>query len=319
MKKVLFLVLIVITNYSFAQSIKDTVVTADNIILETATGKLYGSLTVPTVNKTMPVLLIIAGSGPTDRNGNTGKALTANSYKILADSLLKYGIASLRFDKRGAGKSIGAVKSITDFRFKNYIDDATDWIKLLQKDVRFSKVIVAGHSEGSLVGMIAAKNAKANKYISLAGAGFPIQMVLKKQFSAQPEAYREALLTRLDTLISGKLLTNVPKEFYSIFSPTLQPYLMNWFTYEPALEIAKLTIPVLILNGTTDIQVGVEQAENLHKFCKQSKLVLIKGMSHVLKEGAEDRNKNAATYNSIPNEPIKNELVQAIVKFIKEK
>ncbi len=319
MKKIIFLPILAFANFCIAQAVKDTVVTVDNIILETATGKLYGSLTLHITTKKIPVVLIIAGSGPTDRNGNSGKALTANSYKILADSLLKYGIASLRFDKRGAGKSIGAVKNIANFRFKNYVDDATDWIKLLQKDVRFSKVIVAGHSEGSLVGMIAAKNAKANKYISLAGAGFPIQEVLKKQFAAQPEAYREALLTRLDTLISGKLLTNVPKEFYSIFSPALQPYLMNWFTYVPALEIAKLTIPVLILNGTTDIQVGVEQAENLHKFCKQSKLILIKGMSHLLKEGAEDRMKNAATYNSIPNEPIKNELVQAIVQFIKEK
>jgi uncharacterized protein len=319
MKKIILLPILLFTNFCFAQKIKDTVVTVDNIILETATGKLYGSLTVPTTNKKMPVVIIIAGSGPTDRNGNSGKAATANSYKILADSLLKNGIASLRFDKRGAGRSMSALKSMIDFRFKNYVDDATEWIQLLQKDKRFSSVVVAGHSEGSLVGMIAAKNANANKYISIAGAGFPIQDVLKKQFAAQPEVYREALLTRLDTLISGKLLTNVPKEFYSIFSPAFQPYLMNWFTYVPAVEIAKLTVPVLILNGTTDIQVGVEEAENLHKYCKQSKMVIVKGMSHLLKEGPADREKNAATYNTIPNEPIKAELVQAIVKFIKEK
>jgi uncharacterized protein len=319
MKKTLFLPILVCANFCFAQAVKDTVVTADNIILETSTGKLYGSLSVPTTNKKMPVVIIIAGSGPTDRNGNSGKAVTGNSYKILADSLLKNGIASLRFDKRGAGKSMGAVKSMVDFRFKNYIDDATEWIQLLQKDKRFSGVVVAGHSEGSLVGMIAAKNTNANKYISIAGAGFPIQEVLKKQFAAQPEAYREALLTRLDTLISGKLLTNVPKEFYSIFSPTLQPYLMNWFTYIPAVEIAKLTIPVLILNGTTDIQVGMEEAENLHKHCKQSKLVIVNGMSHLLKEAPADRMKNLATYSTTPNEPIKIELVQAIVKFVKGK
>ncbi len=319
MKKILLFPIIALSNFCFAQAFKDTLVTTDNIILETTTGKLYGSLSMPTTSKKIPVVLIIAGSGPTDRNGNSGNAVTANSYKILADSLLKYGIASLRFDKRGAAKSMGALKSMKDFRFKNYIDDATEWIQLLQKDKHFSSIVVAGHSEGSLVGMMAAKKANASRYISIAGAGFPIQEVLKKQFAAQPEAYRNALLTRLDTLIGGKLLTNVPKEFYSIFSPTTQPYLMDWFTYIPANEIAKLTIPVLILNGTTDIQVGVEEAENLHKYCKQSKLVLVTGMSHLLKEAPADRAKNIATYNTTASKPIKTELVQAIIKFIKAK
>jgi uncharacterized protein len=319
MKKIILLPILAFAHFCFARAAKDTVVMVDNIILETATGKLYGSLSLPTTNKKMPVVIIIAGSGPTDRNGNQFQSVTGNTYKILADSLLKNGIASLRFDKRGAGKSAGAVKSKEDFRFKNYVDDATEWIQLLQKDKRFNSVVVAGHSEGSLVGMIAAKNTNANKYISIAGAGFPIQEVLKKQFAAQPEAYREALLTRLDTLISGKLLTDVPREFYSIFSPSLQPYLMNWFTYVPAVEIAKLTVPVLILNGSTDIQVGVEEAENLHKYCKQSRMVIVNGMSHLLKEAPADRMKNLATYNTMPNDPIKVELLQAIVKFIKGK
>jgi uncharacterized protein len=297
---------------------KDTVVNITNITLETKTGKLYGSLSVPTANTKMPVVLIIAGSGPTDRNGNSGKAVTGNSYKILADSLLKYGIGSLRYDKRGAAESKTAIINPTTFRFNNYVEDATEWVEMLKKDKRFSSIIIAGHSEGSLVGMIAAKKANANKYISIAGAGFPIQDVLRKQFNAQPAQVKDLLLTRLDTLVAGKNLTNVPKELYAIFNPSMIPYLQDWFTYVPATEIAKLTIPVLILNGTTDIQVGVEEAENLHKACKQSKMVIVEGMSHLLKDAPADRAKNIATYNTTPNEPIKTALVLAIVKFIKK-
>lgn len=295
----------------------DTVVSITNTTIFTSTGSLFGSLSVPIAEGKVPIVLIIAGSGPTDRNGNSGRALNTNCYKILADSLLKYGIASLRYDKRGAAESAASVIDPVSFRFINYVNDAVDAIKLLKADNRFSQIVVIGHSEGSLVGMIAAKMASADKYVSIAGAGFPIQDVLRKQFMAQPEAYQAMLLTRLDTLVAGKLLTNVPAELNAIFNPMLQPYLMNWFTYIPATEIAKLNIPVLILNGTTDIQVGVEQANNLHKACKQSKLVIVNGMNHLLKEAPLDRQKNLATYTNAPNAPIKTELVQAIKNFVK--
>jgi uncharacterized protein len=297
----------------------DTVVNATNIVLETKTGKLYGSLTVPASNKKIPVVFIIAGSGATDRNGNVDKAVNSNSYKLLADSLLKAGIASLRFDKRGVGESIKAFIPEKDLRFVNYVNDACEWVGLLKKDKRFNLIAIAGHSEGSLVGMVTAKRTNIQKFISIAGAGFPIQDVLRKQFNAQPsEEVKKMLISRLDTLVSGKVLTNVPQSLYVIFRPSVLPYLIDWFKYIPANEIAKLTIPVLILNGTTDIQIGVEEAENLHNACKQSKMVIVNGMSHLLKDAPADRAKNAATYNTTASEPIKTELVQAIIKFIKK-
>jgi uncharacterized protein len=319
MKKIFLLVLMVLAMHSFAQTIKDTVTTATNIVLETATGKIRGSLTVPSKGKKFPVVLIIAGSGPTDRNGNSGAAVTANSYKILADSLLQHNIASLRYDKRGIAESTDAGTKEENLSFEDYIADATAWITLLKKDKRFSSIIIAGHSEGSLVGMVAAQKNTLAKYISIAGAGEPVYETLKKQLAAQPEQIQKMCYPMLDTLASGKKLTAVPPILYSLFRPSVQPYLISWFKYDPRKEIAKLYIPVLIINGTTDIQVSVDDAKNLHAACKQSKLLLVEGMTHLLKEGPADRDKNIALYNSTPGEPVKTALMQAMVQFIKAK
>jgi uncharacterized protein len=319
MKKVFLPALIVLAMHSFAQTIKDTVTTATNIVLETATGKIRGSLTVPSKGKKFAVVLIIAGSGPTDRNGNSGAAVTANSYKILADSLLQHNIASLRYDKRGIAESTDAGTKEEELSFENYIDDAAAWVALLKKDKRFGSIIIAGHSEGSLVGIVAAKKASVDKYISIAGAGEPVYETLKKQLAAQPEQIQKMCYPMLDTLASGKKLTVVPPMLNSLFRPSVQPYLISWFKYDPRKEIAKLALPVLIINGTTDIQVSVDDAKNLHTACKQSKLLLVEGMTHLLKEGPADRDKNIALYNSTPGEPVKTALVQAMVQFIKAK
>ncbi len=300
-----------------AQTKSDTVTTATNIILQTATGKIRGSLSVPSKRKKFPVVLIIAGSGPTDRNGNSVAGVNSNSYKILADSLLQYNIASVRYDKRSIAESKDAGSKEEDIRFTDMVNDAADWIKLLATDNRFNSIIVLGHSEGSLIGMIAAAKASANKYISVAGPGMPAAEIIKKQLSAQPQSIQVLYVPRLDSLAAGKTLSHVPPAMYSLFRPSVQPYLIDWFQYDPRVEIAKLKIPVLILNGTTDIQVSVEDANQLHEASKQSKLLIIDGMSHLLKDAPADRNKNIALYNTTPNEPIKTELVQAVVKFIK--
>ena len=135
----------------------------------------------------------------------------------------------------------------------------------------------------------------------------------------QPEAIKKSCYAIIDTLVSGKTVTGISAILSSMFRLSVQPYLISWFKYDPKKEIAKLTIPVLIINGTTDIQVTVDNAVNLHDACRQSKLIIIEGMTHLLKEGPADRNKNIALYNTTPNEPIKTELVEAIVNFIKAK
>lgn len=147
----------------------------NEISLKNETCEIFGTLMSPAKGP-VPVALIISGSGPTDRNGNNPQ-MQNNSLKMLADELSKHNIASLRYDKRGIGKSKIADFNEVDLRFEDYIEDTKDWIALLKKDKRFSKVIIVGHSEGSLIGMIAANQSGADTFVSIAGAGEKQQIV----------------------------------------------------------------------------------------------------------------------------------------------
>ncbi|MBL0699530.1 MAG: alpha/beta hydrolase [Desulfosarcina sp.] len=148
--------------------------------LETKTGTLEGSLLVPVEITGIPVVLIIAGSGPTDRDGNN-PWMKNNSLKMLATELSKNRLATLRYDKRGIGKSSQAGSQEKNLRFDHYISDVKDWVALLNQDERFSEIIVIGHSEGSLLGMIASQEKDVDKFISIAGPGQSADKILKDQ------------------------------------------------------------------------------------------------------------------------------------------
>jgi hypothetical protein len=236
-----------------------------------------------------------------------------NSLKTLASELSKNGIATLRYDKRGIAESKGAGKSESDLRFDDYVNDAKEWIQLLQKDKRFSIVIVIGHSEGSLIGMIAGTS--ANKFISIAGAGQSADKILKEQLSSQPKVVQDLSFPIIDSLKSGKTTDNVPPMLNSLFRPTVQPYMISWFKYDPQNEIKKLFIPTLVLQGTNDIQVSVEDAKRLSKANPKAELVLINNMNHIFRIIDGDKQSNIATYNK-GDLPISNELVKSITTFI---
>lgn len=298
-----------------ATSISDSTFVETPIILHTGSGDIFGTLTTPKTFTKIPVALIIAGSGPTDRNGNN-QMMKNESLRMLAYSLANNGIASLRFDKRAIGESMNAAKSETDLRFENYIDDAKGWIELLKKDNRFSKVVVVGHSEGSLIGMIASVHI-ADGYISIAGAGKSADKIIKEQLTSQPQTVKDLSFPVIDSLVLGKTISNVNPMLNSLFRPSVQPYMISWFHYDPQIEIQKLTIPVLIIQGTNDIQVSEEDALLLAKANSKAQLVLIKKMNHVFKIVDGDRNANIAAYNN-PVLPISSELTNSIVTFIKK-
>ena len=287
-----------------------------NFVLKTPNGNIYGTLTMPVSKKKIPVVLIIAGSGPTDRNGNSDQGgLKSNAYKMLADSLQQAGIACVRYDKRGIGESSEALKVEDSIRFGDGIKDAEGFIKMLKADTRFSKVIVLGHSEGSLIGMVAANKEKAAGYISLAGIAERADVIIEKQLKAQSEELAANAKIILDSLDKGHLVKDVAPSLFSLFRPSIQPYMISWLKYEPKLEIKKLTIPVLILQGTTDIQVSVEEAQKLKKAYPKATLKLITGMNHVLKQATESYAENVATYSK-PDLPLSQDLMPAIIKFI---
>jgi alpha-beta hydrolase superfamily lysophospholipase len=280
--------------------------------LQTSTGELSGTLTVPILKGTFPVALIIAGSGPTDRNGNNAQ-MKNNSLQMLAHELAAQGIASLRYDKRGIGKSASAMISEELLRFENYVEDAKDWATQLKTDPRFNKLIIIGHSEGSLIGMLAAE--KADAFVSLAGAGRPIDVILKEQLTEQLSGQKKLLRAAnegLSKLKEGKLVEDAPVELFGLFRPSVQPYITSWMKYDPAVEIAKLEIPIVIIQGSTDLQVKEEDARMLfmaHPL--DSRLIIIEEMNHVLKIAPADRLKNIETYSK-PELPLAEELVRTL-------
>jgi alpha/beta superfamily hydrolase len=286
------------------------------VILKTATGEIFGTLTLPTNNnKKVPVALIIAGSGPTDRDGNN-ISMKNNSLKMLAEALSKQGIASLRYDKRGVAESRKSGKSELDLRFEDYINDAKGWIDFLLAKNQFSKIIVIGHSEGSLIGMIAAEDRAT--FISIAGAGRSADLILKEQLAAQPKQIKDTCFAIIDSLKSGKTVEKVNPLLFSLFRPSVQPYMISWFKYDPQIEVNKIKKKSLIVQGTKDIQVSLVDAELLSKANNKSQLLVIENMNHVLKIVEGDRKENMATYNN-PNLPISQKMIDGIVGFIKSK
>ena len=285
------------------------------IVLETPTGNIEGTLLVPSKEHS-PLVLIIAGSGPTDRDGNN-ISLQNNSLKMIAQGLYMNDIASFRFDKRGISRSAAAGMSEEDLRFEHYIEDVQQWCSLLKEDSRFSSFIILGHSEGSLIGMIASQTVSPDKFISLAGPGFSMQATLRRQLADQPVYILSMSLPIIEQLEKGKTVDSVPPLINMLFRPSIQPYLISTFKYDPVIEISKVQSPVLIVQGTTDIQIQVEDAKKLAAANSNSELVIIEGMNHILKEADANRFLNLRTYGD-PNLELKQGLIEKITKFIVE-
>jgi pimeloyl-ACP methyl ester carboxylesterase len=292
---------------------------AQTMELNTPTGNLFGTLLLPSPMPAArpPVALIIAGSGPTDRDGNSPLLPGANnSLRYLAQDLAKEGIATLRIDKRGVGQSAPAGPSEADLRFGTYVDDAVLWIQLLKKDKRFSSVFIIGHSEGSLIGMMAARRAGAAGFVSLAGVARPAGQIILDQLRPQlPEELMHEAEAIVASLSRGRQVVSVPEQLSSLFRPSVQPYLISWFAIDPVKELKKLSVPILIVQGTTDIQVPVAQAQLLARANRRARLLVIPGMNHILKAVPAVRDQQLKSYGD-PTLPVVAQLVKAITGFL---
>ncbi|NQW36191.1 MAG: alpha/beta hydrolase [Flavobacteriales bacterium] len=271
-----------------------------------------GTLLMPIAIEKPKLIILIPGSGPTDRNGNQGQIQT-NATKYLAEALSDKKIATYRFDK-----SALALSKQKDFKeesvvFDDFIVDAKSIVAFFKKDKRFSKIIVAGHSQGSLVAMLVAN--QVDGYISLDGAGRPIDEVLLEQIDKQAPFLTEQTKVVLDSLKQDLLVKDVNPMLVSIFRPSVQPFIMNWMRYNPQSEIQKVTVPILIINGTKDIQVPETDAELLSKANPKSTLKIITNMNHIFKEIKGDIQENMASYTN-PNLPIMPILAESVIEFV---
>lgn len=307
-----------ITRALLAVGFAGTLLAAEPVTLETSTGTLYGTLEVPSGSGLFPVVLIHAGSGPTDRDGNSAALPGKNdSLKMLAEGLAKQGIASLRYDKRAIAASARAATKEEDLRFETYIADAVAWSRQLRKDKRFGRLTMLGHSEGALITCVAAQKLPADAYISIAGPGSPAGKVILDQLRPQaPPDLMKQVEGIVDSLNHGQLVQNSPPQLAALFRSSVQPYLISWFKYDPAAEIAKLKIPVLILQGDTDIQVHVADAKLLAAGQPAAKFVIVNGMNHVFKLVEADQAKQIASYSD-PALPVAPRLIAEIVGFVK--
>jgi hypothetical protein len=275
---------------------------------------IEGTLLLPNKVKPMPLVIIIAGSGPTDRNGNQGM-MQNNSLKFLAEGLYDKKIASFRYDKRifKLAKEQQLVEE--EINFNDFITDAASVINFFKNDPRFSKIVVLGHSQGSLVGMIASQK-NVDLFISVAGAGQEIDDVIIDQLKTQAPALVEDARKAFDDIRVNGIATDYGKGLAMIMRPSVQPFLRSWMQYNPQEEIKKIAVPVLLINGDKDLQVQVSEAQKLKEARKDATLIIIPAMNHVLKEiNGDSLLENQQAYTN-PDLPVSKTLVNEIATFI---
>lgn len=287
------------------------------ISLVTDDGTLQGSLLLPRSDTPPPVVLIIAGSGPTDRDGNNPAGGRIDNLKRLALLLANNRIASVRYDKRGVAASRAATPDERNLSVERYVADAVAWGHLLKADPRFGPLIVLGHSEGALIASLAAEQAGASAVISVAGSGRPVDQVLREQLGERLPATERAQAVRLiEQLKAGQPSTQVPLHLRDVFRPSVQPYLISLFRQDPAAAFARLHLPALIVQGRNDVQVEVEDAERLHAAKPDAELALIDGMNHMLRISPSAMSQQRDSYNN-PELPLASALGERIVEFIR--
>lgn len=273
--------------------------------------------------KDTPVVLIIAGSGPTDRDGNSPLGITANSYKLLAESLAQKGISSVRIDKRGMFGSTDAVEDANAVTIADYVSDVNAWNDAIRSKTNQQCIWVAGHSEGGLIALASAQ-APQNicGIITIAAPGNPLDEIIRQQLSSNPAnaPIMGDALSALKKLKSGERVdvSRMHPALQNLFNPTIQPYMIDLFSYDPAILAAQAQLPLLIIQGDNDIQVSVKDAEILASANPSATLAIIPKMNHVLKNiESKNRAKNVQSYSN-PQLPLSPQLAETMVKFIEK-
>jgi pimeloyl-ACP methyl ester carboxylesterase len=283
-------------------------------------GPLEGTLL--DAGKSAPVVLIIPGSGPTDRDGNNPLGVTAAPYRLLAEALAAKGVSSARIDKRGMFGSKAAVADANKVTIADYAADTHNWVDAIHKRTDAKCVWVLGHSEGALVALASAQNPDGMcGVILVSGAGRRMSDIIREQLRANPAnaPVLDSAMAAIDSLEQGRHVdvTDMHPALQRLFAPQVQDFLIDMFRQDPAKLAAAVKLPMLIVQGERDVQVSVADAKALATAQPKARLVLIPAMNHVLKDVAsDDRAANVATYAD-PSLPVDSTAVDAIASFVK--
>lgn len=278
---------------------------------------LHGKLLAP--ENPAAVAVILPGSGPTDRDGNSPLGVSASTYRLLAEGLAAQGIATVRIDKRGIAASAAAGPAEADLRFDAYAADARAWATEAASRAGQPCAWLIGHSEGALVALKAVEGGddKVCGLVLLSGAGRPAGVVIREQLeNGLPEPLKTQAFAALTELEAGRTVADTPPALAALFRPSVQPYLISWLPLDPAALLAAYDGPVFIGQGTTDLQIGVTDAQALAAADPRATLKLWDGVNHPLKTAPADRAANLATYAD-PTLPLAPGVVEDVGAFIR--
>lgn len=309
MKKHLVIFLLFIFSTSVAQE-------ATYTSKEVTISKHINGTLLTSIDANKPDLaILIAGYGPTDRDGNQN-FLKTNNIKKLAIGLTKNGIATFRYDKRIV-KQIRQNNVDKNLSFDDFVADAIDVLDYFKNLNQYNKIYIVGHDQGSLIGMLAAKD-KADGFISIAGAGQTIDSVIIEQIEKTAPQFTADTKRIFNILKSGKTTTDYPVALSSIFNIETQRFFMSWMKHNPVDIISTLNVPALIINGTKDLQVSEAEALLLKEAAKDASIQIIKNMNHVMVTIAGDDLENSKSYNE-SQRPLADGLLEKIISFITSK
>ena len=297
--------------FIFGISISLAQIKSEEIIINNQAIQLPGTLTFS--SEKQPLIIWVHGSGQIDRNGNQPTVnVKANYIKQFRDAVNKENIAFFSYDKRTA--NIKNTAFLKDTQIKDFALDANEVINHFKNNRNFPLIILVGHSQGSLVAMLSVE--KADKYISIAGAGETIDQTILKQVTEQSAKFGKIAAEHFKELKETGKVANVDPNLLSIFAKPNQSFWASWLALDPIKEIKKIKKPILIINGTKDLQVKIDNAKKLHVANSKSELLIIENMNHVLKDIQKEEDNLKSYYAS--EYPVSEKLIKTIVSFVKK-
>jgi pimeloyl-ACP methyl ester carboxylesterase len=270
-----------------------------------------------------PAVLIVAGSGPTDRNGNgppnpgvSGPFLHTDSYKLIASGLAANGILSLRYDKRGVGESRALGGREQDVRFDHFVDDAVTALQGLAARSDVSSVVIAGHSEGGIIALAVAPRVPVAGLVLLTTPGRTYISLMREQLQrGLPPDLEASANAILDSIAAGKRVDDPPQPLAALFRPSAQPFLISIGNFDPAASLAQSKVPVLIVHAGRDLQIAPADFDALRGARSDAQIVILPEANHTLKASPADLQGNRALYFN-PAAPLDPGLIPPLVAFV---